>query len=105
MARSVSPSRAATARFAGSRVAARSASARRALATSQITTAISTAVGMARADTLLGQGDRRTVALVGDASIVNGVAMEGLNNAGTLRRQFLVVLDPLRSHAGGARAV
>lgn len=56
-------------------------------------TAISTAVGMARGDTLLGQGDRRVVALVGDSSIVNGVAMEGLNNAGTLNRQFLVVLN------------
>ncbi|MFO0873191.1 MAG: 1-deoxy-D-xylulose-5-phosphate synthase N-terminal domain-containing protein [Phycisphaerales bacterium] len=26
-------------------------------------------------------------------SIVNGVAMEGLNNAGTLKRQLLVVLN------------
>ena len=56
-------------------------------------TAISTAIGMARADTVLDREDRRVVALVGDASIVNGVAMEGLNNAGTLRRQFLVVLN------------
>ncbi len=56
-------------------------------------TAISTAVGMARADAMLGQGDRRVVSLIGDASIVNGVAMEGLNNAGTLNRQFLVVLN------------
>ncbi len=56
-------------------------------------TSISTAVGMARGDTLLGEGDRRAVALIGDASIVNGVAMEGLNNAGTLERQFLVVLN------------
>lgn len=63
-------------------------------------TAISTAVGMARGDTLNGdgwspevQGGRRTVSLIGDASIVNGVAMEGLNNAGTLKRQFLVVLN------------
>jgi 1-deoxy-D-xylulose-5-phosphate synthase len=55
-------------------------------------TSISTAVGMARADTLLGE-KRRVVALIGDASIVNGVAMEGLNNAGTLQRQFLVVLN------------
>ena len=31
--------------------------------------------------------------LIGDASIVNGVAMEGLNNAGTLKRQFLVILN------------
>ncbi len=64
-------------------------------------TAISTAVGMARGDLLNGEAfdpetnpdGRRVVALVGDASIVNGVAMEGLNNAGTLKRQFLVVLN------------
>ena len=64
-------------------------------------TAISTAVGMARGDQLRGDafdpktnpGGRRVVALVGDASIVNGVAMEGMNNAGTLRRQFLVVFN------------
>lgn len=56
-------------------------------------TAISTAVGMARGDSLVSQGHRRVVSLVGDASIVNGVALEGLNNAGTLKRQFLVVLN------------
>ena len=56
-------------------------------------TAISTAVGMARGDALNGQVDRKSVALIGDSSIVNGVAMEGLNNAGTLNRQFLVVLN------------
>ena len=56
-------------------------------------TAISTAVGMARGDQMLGQTNRRSVALIGDASVVNGVAMEGLNNAGTLNRQFLVVLN------------
>jgi 1-deoxy-D-xylulose-5-phosphate synthase len=55
-------------------------------------TAIATAVGMARADALLGR-DTRVVAVVGDASIVNGVAFEGLNQAGTLKRQFLVVLN------------
>ncbi len=64
-------------------------------------TGISTAVGMARGDALnneshdpKGRPDgRRVVTLIGDASIVNGVAMEGLNNAGTLKRQFLVVLN------------
>ncbi len=56
-------------------------------------TGISTAVGMARGDTLNDEGDRRVVALVGDSSIVNGVAMEGMNNAGTLNRQFLVILN------------
>lgn len=64
-------------------------------------TGISTAVGMARGDTLNGEafdpktnpGGRRVVTLIGDASIVNGVAMEGLNGAGVLNRQFLVVLN------------
>jgi len=56
-------------------------------------TAISTAVGMARGDQIKGEADRRALALVGDSSIVNGVALEGLNNAGTLKRQFLVVLN------------
>ncbi|MHC4220120.1 MAG: 1-deoxy-D-xylulose-5-phosphate synthase, partial [Planctomycetota bacterium] len=64
-------------------------------------TAVSTAVGIARGDQLRGDGfepktkpdGRRTVALVGDASIVNGLAMEGLNNAGTLKRQFLVAFN------------
>jgi 1-deoxy-D-xylulose-5-phosphate synthase len=56
-------------------------------------TAISTAVGMARGDLLTGQGQRKVVSIIGDSSIVNGLAMEGLNNAGTLKRQFLVVLN------------
>jgi len=63
-------------------------------------TGISTAVGVARGDTLAGEGwspenpaGRRTAVVIGDASIVNGVAMEGLNNAGVLGRQFMVVLN------------
>ncbi|MGE5611807.1 MAG: 1-deoxy-D-xylulose-5-phosphate synthase [Bacillota bacterium] len=55
-------------------------------------TAISTAVGMARGDALL-KRDSHVVAVVGDASIVNGLAFEGLNNAGTLKRQLLIVLN------------
>jgi len=55
-------------------------------------TSIATAVGLARGDQLQSR-DARVVALIGDASIVNGVAFEGLNQAGTLRRQFLVVLN------------
>src|SRR5881275_1232096 len=43
-------------------------------------TAISTAVGMARGDGMLGR-QNHVVAVVGDASIVNGLAFEGLNNA------------------------
>jgi 1-deoxy-D-xylulose-5-phosphate synthase len=55
-------------------------------------TAISTAVGMARGDGLLNRKNN-VVAVVGDASIVNGLAFEGLNNAGTLKRQLLIVLN------------
>jgi 1-deoxy-D-xylulose-5-phosphate synthase len=55
-------------------------------------TAISTAVGMARGDLHAGRTNQ-VVAVVGDASIVNGMAFEGLNNAGTLKRQMLVVLN------------
>src|SRR6202008_1498892 len=55
-------------------------------------TAISTAVGMARGDQAVGNNNH-VVAVVGDASIVNGLAFEGLNNAGTLNRQFLIVLN------------
>jgi 1-deoxy-D-xylulose-5-phosphate synthase len=64
-------------------------------------TGISTAVGMARGDTLTKEAfdpksnpaGRRVVTIIGDASIANGVAMEGLNNAGTLKRQFLIILN------------
>src|SRR5829696_6337883 len=55
-------------------------------------TAISTAVGMARGDGALHRKNH-VVAVVGDASIVNGLAFEGLNNAGTLKRQLLVILN------------
>jgi len=55
-------------------------------------TAIPTAVGLARSEQALGR-DTRVVAVVGDASIVNGLAFEGLNQAGTLDRQFLVILN------------
>lgn len=55
-------------------------------------TAISTAVGMARGDAHRNHNSQ-VVAVVGDASIVNGLAFEGLNNAGTLKRQLLVILN------------
>ncbi|MEM9790183.1 MAG: 1-deoxy-D-xylulose-5-phosphate synthase [Planctomycetota bacterium] len=54
---------------------------------------ISTGVGLAIGDAARGQADRKTVCVIGDSSIINGVAMEGLNAAGTLQRQFLTVLN------------
>lgn len=55
-------------------------------------TAISTAVGMARGDQAM-KRNNHVVAVVGDSSIVNGMAFEGLNGAGTLKRQMLIVLN------------
>ncbi len=55
-------------------------------------TAISTAVGMARGDQAMGRNNH-VVAVVGDASIVNGLSFEGLNGAGTIKRQLLLILN------------
>jgi len=72
-------------------------------------TAIATAIGMALGEQL--QNDRgdaedqdlrrdeephenyKIVAVVGDASIVNGLSFEGLNNLGLVKRQLLIVLN------------
>ena len=55
-------------------------------------TAIPTALGMALAAQQNGT-DERVVSLVGDASIVNGISFEALNNMSLLKRQMLVVLN------------
>ena len=55
-------------------------------------TAISTAVGMARGDQAMGRRNN-VVSIIGDASIVNGLAFEGLNGAGVLNRQMLIILN------------
>jgi 1-deoxy-D-xylulose-5-phosphate synthase len=61
-------------------------------ATGHAGTAISTAAGLARADEASGR-DSRIVAVVGDASIANGMSLEGMNNTGLLKRQFLIILN------------
>ncbi len=61
-------------------------------ATGHAGTAISTAQGLAWADHHTGRSNK-VVAVVGDASIVNGLSLEGLNNAALLPRQFLIVLN------------
>ncbi len=47
--------------------------------------------GLARGDQAMNRKNH-VVAVVGDASIVNGLAFEGLNGAGMVKRQLL--LDP-----------
>ncbi len=62
-------------------------------ATGHAGTAISTAVGLALGDQRRGEKDRKVVAVVGDASIVNGLSMEALNHAALLDRQLLIILN------------
>jgi 1-deoxy-D-xylulose-5-phosphate synthase len=55
-------------------------------------TAISMALGACLGDALAGE-KRRTVAMVGDASIVSGMSLEALNSAGHLDRDLLIILN------------
>jgi 1-deoxy-D-xylulose-5-phosphate synthase len=55
-------------------------------------TAISAALGMLEAKHLTGEPGR-VVAVVGDGALTGGVAFEGLNQAGFLKRPLLVVLN------------
>ncbi len=55
---------------------------------------ISAALGMAIADSITpGQEDRKTVAVIGDASISNGLAFEGLNNVSNNPNNLLIILN------------
>lgn len=55
---------------------------------------ISAALGMAIADmSTPGNEDRKTVAVIGDASISGGLAFEGLNNASNCRNNLLIILN------------
>ena len=53
---------------------------------------IATAIGMALGQVQSKQKDK-IVAVVGDASIVNGVSFEAMNNLGLVKRQLLIVLN------------
>jgi 1-deoxy-D-xylulose-5-phosphate synthase len=55
-------------------------------------TSIATAIGMALGQLRSGKKDR-IVVLIGDASIVNGLSFEALNNLGLVKRQLLIVLN------------
>src|SRR5437588_9447914 len=54
---------------------------------------ISCALGLKSADELLGEGDRHSVAVVGDGALPSGIVFEALNNAGHLRSKLLVILN------------
>src|ERR1700712_430274 len=54
---------------------------------------VSTALGLKSGDDLLGESDRHSVAVVGDGALVSGVVFEAMNNAGYLKKNFLVILN------------
>lgn len=55
-------------------------------------TSISAALGMAVASKLKGE-ERKIVAVIGDGALTGGMAFEGLNNAGFLKSDILVILN------------
>lgn len=60
--------------------------------TGHASTAISAALGMARAKRLLGE-DGAAVALVGDGALTGGLAFEGLNDAGQADVPLIVIIN------------
>jgi len=54
---------------------------------------VSTALGLKAGDDLLGQSDRKSVAVIGDGAMVSGIVFEALNNAGELQKDLLVILN------------
>jgi len=55
-------------------------------------TAISAALGMAAARDLAGQ-KYSTIAVVGDGALTGGIAFEGINNAGILKKNMIIILN------------
>ncbi len=55
-------------------------------------TSISAALGMSVASNLSGK-DNKIVAVIGDGSMTGGLAFEGLNNAGAMKSDILVILN------------
>ncbi|HLN32623.1 MAG TPA: 1-deoxy-D-xylulose-5-phosphate synthase [Gemmataceae bacterium] len=54
---------------------------------------LSCALGLRVGDELLGNGDRHSVAVIGDGALPSGIVFEALNNAGGLGKKLLVILN------------
>jgi len=54
---------------------------------------VSTVLGMKAGDDLLGQGSRKSVAVIGDGALPSGVVFEAMNNAAELKKDLLVILN------------
>ncbi|MDA1014787.1 MAG: 1-deoxy-D-xylulose-5-phosphate synthase [Planctomycetota bacterium] len=54
---------------------------------------ISTVLGMKTGDSLLGEGSRKSVAVIGDGALPSGIVFEAMNNAAELGEDLLVILN------------
>jgi 1-deoxy-D-xylulose-5-phosphate synthase len=54
---------------------------------------VSCTLGLKTGDELAGQGERHSVAVVGDGALPSGIVFEALNHAGHLRKNLLVILN------------
>ncbi len=59
---------------------------------SHASTSISAALGLAAARDLQGQ-DFKVVAVIGDGALTGGMALEAINNAGSLKKNLIIVLN------------
>ena len=57
---------------------------------------VSTALGLKSGDDLRGEGQRKSVAVIGDGAFPSGIVFEALNNAGELASDLLIVLNDNR---------
>ena len=54
---------------------------------------VSTALGLKSGDDLMDQGNRKSIAVIGDGAFPSGIVFEALNNAGELNKDLIVVLN------------
>jgi 1-deoxy-D-xylulose-5-phosphate synthase len=54
---------------------------------------VSCALGLKAGDDLMGEPERKSVAVIGDGALVSGIVFEAFNNAGALDKDLLVILN------------
>lgn len=54
---------------------------------------VSSALGLKSGDTLMGQANRKSIAVIGDGAFPSGIVFEAMNNAGALGEDFVVILN------------
>jgi len=62
------------------------------LGQSHASTSLSAALGLAVARDLQGQ-DFKVVAVIGDGALTGGMALEAINNVGSLKKNLIIVLN------------